>query len=195
MGMRAKPCPLLRIITRKEAGTRAHMESDMDDRLIEIGKVVNTHGIRGEVKIQPWCDDPGLFDELEYLYIDGKRYTVLQSRFHKTCELVLLEGVDTISQAELLKNKIVTVERELLGELPEGTYYIADLEGLLVKTVDGQVLGTIEEVLKTGSNDVYVLKSDRKKPVLIPVIDEVVKEVNIEEGTVLVELLKGLIDE
>ena len=93
-----------------------------------------------------------------------------------------------------LRNKIVTIEREALGPLPEGTYYIADLEGLSVRTADGTVLGTIQEVIRTGSNDVYVLKSDRKKPILIPVIDEVVKEVNIEEGYVLVELMKGLID-
>ena len=83
----------------------------------------------------------------------------------------------------------------MLGELPEGTYYIADLEGLSVKTAEGEILGTIDEIIKTGSNDVYVLKSERKKPVLIPVINEVVKEVNIEEGYVLVKLLKGLIDD
>ena len=102
--------------------------------------------------------------------------------------------MDHIEAAEQLRNKIVTIEREMLGPLPEGTYYIADLEGLPVRTADGTALGTIQEVIHTGSNDVYVLKSDQKKPILIPVIDEVVKEVNIEEGYILVELMKGLID-
>ena len=105
-----------------------------------------------------------------------------------------MEEIDNINQAELLKNRVVTIEREALGELPEGTYYIADLEGLEVRTAEGQVLGKIDEVIKTGSNDVYVLKETGGKPILIPVIDEVVKEVNIDEGFVLVELLKGLID-
>ncbi len=164
------------------------------ETMLELGKVVNTHGIRGEVKIQPWCDDPIIFDELEYIYIGGKRYDILKSRLHKNCVIAALQGVLDINTAETLRNQIVTVEREMLGELPEGTYYIADLEGLSVKTVDGEVLGTINEVIKTGSNDVYVLDCPGRKPILIPVIDQVVKEVNIEEGYVLVELMKGLID-
>lgn len=164
------------------------------NNLLELGKVVNTHGIRGEVKIQPWCDDPEIYHELSYLYIGGSRYEILRTRIHKNCVIAALDGVDHIEAAEQLRNKIVTIEREALGPLPEGTYYIADLEGLSVRTADGTVLGTIQEVIRTGSNDVYVLKSDRKKPILIPVIDEVVKEVNIEEGYILVELMKGLID-
>ncbi len=164
------------------------------EKILELGKVVNTHGIRGEVKIQPWCDDPMIFDELEYIYVGGKRYDILRSRLHKNCVIAQLEGVPDINTAELLRNQVVTVEREMLGELPEGTYYIADLEGLTVKTVDGEILGTISEVIKTGSNDVYVVDSPGRKPILIPVIDQVVKEVNIEDGYVLVELMKGLID-
>ncbi len=164
------------------------------EKLLELGRVVNTHGIRGEVKIQPWCDDPAIFHELEYIYVGGVRYDILKTRLHKNCVIAALSGVLDIDEAELLRNQIVTVERELLGDLPEGVYYIADLEGLNVKTTDGEVLGTIAEVIKTGSNDVYVLKSERKKPVLIPVIDQVVKEVNPEAGYVLVELMEGLID-
>ncbi len=162
--------------------------------ILELGKVVNTHGIRGEVKIQPWCDDPEIFDELEYIYIDNKKFDIEKSRLHKNCVIVKLEQINNINEAELYKEKIVTIEREKLGELPEGTYYIADLEGLTVKTIDGEILGEIEDVLKTGSNDVYVLKSQSRKPILIPVIDQVVKEVNIEDGYVLVELMEGLID-
>lgn len=163
--------------------------------MLEIGKVVNTHGIRGELKIQPWCDDPAVFQTLEYIYIEHEQYQLRRARIHKNCILAVMEGIGSIEQAELFKNKVVLVERAQLGELPEGTYYIADLEGLLVKTDTGETLGKIAEVIHTGSNDVYVLQSDRRKPVLIPVIDEVVKEVNIEEGYVLVHLLKGLIDE
>ncbi len=164
------------------------------NKLLELGKVVNTHGIRGEIKIQPWCDAPALFDELEYIYIGGKRFDILKSRLHKNCVIAAVEGICDINAAETLRNSIVTVEREMLGELPEGTYYIADLEGLMVKTMDGEELGRISEVIKTGSNDVYVLDTPGRKPILIPVIDQVVKEVNIEGGYVLVELMEGLID-
>ncbi len=167
----------------------------MKESMLELGKVVNTHGIRGELKIQPWCDEPELFFELDYFYIDGKRYEIQKTRIHKNCIIAAVEGVPSINEAELLKNKVITIEREVLGELPEGTYYIADLEGLQVRTLEGRILGVIDEIIKTGSNDVYVLKeTESDKPVLIPVIDEVVKEVNIDGGYVLVELLKGLID-
>ena len=166
----------------------------MEKGMLEIGKIVNTHGIRGELKVQPWCDDPEIFDELEYVYVGKEKFSVLRSRLHKNCIILLLDSIDDINIAEKYKNRIITVEREQLGELPEGTYYIADLEGLTVKTIDGDILGIIDDIIKTGSNDVYVLKTPSKKPVLIPVIDEVVKEVNIEEGYVLVKLLEGLID-
>lgn len=167
----------------------------MKNEILEIGRVVNTHGIRGELKIQPWCDDPAIFDELEYIYIDGRRYEITRSRLHKTCEIVAVEGINNINEAELLKNKIVTVEREQLGELPEGTYYIADIIGLSVVTDKGRELGKISQVISTGSNDVYEVEREGKKPLLLPVIDEVVKEVNIDEGYVTVSLMKGLADD
>lgn len=165
------------------------------DNLLEIGKIVNTHGIRGEVKIQPWCDDPYVFDELESLIIDGDEYFIERNRFHKTCQIVKLEGVDDMNAAELLKNKIAHVERENMP-LPEGRYFVADVLGLEVREENGRVLGEIGDVIKTGSNDVYVLKNTfNKKQILIPVLGDVVLETNIDGGYVTVRLMKGLIDE
>lgn len=180
-----KPC---------SGGLNCKGEDEMKREILELGKVINTHGIRGELKIQPWCDDPALYFDLDYIYIDEKKYNLLRSRIHKNAIIAMVEGVTDMNMAEALKNKIVTIERDVLGELPEGTYYIADLEGLTVRTVDGEVLGVIDEIIQTGSNDVYVVKGERKKPILLPVIDQVVKEVNVDEGYVLVELMKGLID-
>lgn len=166
----------------------------MKDDLLEIGKIVNTHGIRGEVKIQPWCDEPELFDELEYLFIEGEKYNIVRNRFHKTCQIVQLENVNNIDDAERFKNKIVYINRDAL-ELPEGRYYIADIEGLTVKEQNGRILGVVDEIIKTGSNDVYSLKDTfNKKPVLIPVIEGVVLETNIDGGYIVVKLPKGLID-
>lgn len=167
----------------------------MKDDLLEIGKIVNTHGIRGEVKIQPWCDEPELFDELEYLFIDGEKYNIVRNRFHKTCQIVRFENVNSIDDAEKLKNKIVFINRDDL-ELPEGRYYITDIEGLTVKERNGRILGVVDEIIKTGSNDVYSLKDTfNKKPVLIPVIEDVVLETNIDGGYIVVKLPKGLIDD
>ena len=167
----------------------------MKDDLLEIGKIVNTHGIRGEVKIQPCCDEPELFDELEYLFIEGEKYNIVRNRFHKTCQIVQLENVNNIDDAERFKNKIVYINRDAL-ELPEGRYYIADIEGLTVKEQNGRILGVVDEIIKTGSNDVYSLKDTfNKKPVLIPVIEGVVLETNIDGGYIVVKLPKGLIDD
>ena len=167
----------------------------MKDDLLEIGKIVNTHGIRGEVKIQPWCDEPELFDELEYLFIEGEKYNIVRNRFHKTCQIVQLENVNSIDYAERFKNQIVYINRDAL-ELPEGRYYIADIEGLTVKEQNGRILGVVDEIIKTGSNDVYSLKDTfNKKPVLIPVIEGVVLETNIDGGYIVVKLPEGLIDD
>ena len=167
----------------------------MRDNLIEIGRIVNTHGIRGEVKVQPWCDDPYIFDELEYLIIDGREYEIIKNRLHKNCQIIQLDGITSMNDAELMRNKIVKVERDAL-ELPEGRYFVTDIEGLTVREENGRVLGVVDEVIKTGSNDVYSLKDTfNHKPILIPVIDGVIIETNIDEGYITVRLMKGLIDE
>ena len=165
------------------------MEKDL-----EIGQIVNTHGLRGDLKVMPWCDDPTVFDELAYVIIDEIEYNIEKSRMQKNMVLLKLEGIDNINEAEKYRNKILTVPREEMGDLPEGTYYICDLLGCSVETVSGRKLGKIVDIIKTGSNDVYVVEDDGKKQVLIPVIDEVVKSVDIEERMIVIEPLKGLID-
>ena len=165
------------------------MEKDL-----EIGQIVNTHGLRGDLKVMPWCDDPTVFDELAYVIIDETEYNIEKSRMQKNMVLLKLEGIDNINEAEKYRNKILTVPREEMGDLPEGTYYICDLLGCSVETVSGRKLGKIVDIIKTGSNDVYVVEDDGKKQVLIPVIDEVVKSVDIEERMIVIEPLKGLID-
>ncbi len=164
------------------------------EKLIEIGQIVNTHGLRGDLKVMPWCDDPSVFHELEYVIIDNKEYVIEKSALHKNAVLLKLEGINHINDAEKYRGKILFVPREDLGELPEGTYYICDLLGCSVETDEGILLGKISDIIKTGSNDVYVVENDAKKQVLIPVIDEVIKSVDIENKRIVVHPLKGLID-
>lgn len=167
----------------------------MEKQILEIGKVVNTHGIRGEIKIQPWCDDPLMFNELEHIFIGDEKYKLARVRLHKSCLIVLIDGINDINDAEKLKNKTVTVNRSDLGELPEGTYYIADIIGLKVIDEKDSEIGVISDVISTGSNDVYQVSRENKKDVLIPVIEDVVNEVNIDGGYVSVTLMKGLMDD
>lgn len=158
--------------------------------LLEIGKIVNTRGLKGEVKITPWCDSPDVFEELEYIIIDETEYDISYVKYHKNFVFLKLFGIDTIEEAEKYRNKIIYVKRDMLGDLPEGTYYICDLIGCSVKTVSGEELGIIDDVIKTGSNDVYSVKGN--KNILIPVLQNVVKNVDIEKKSVIVELPKGL---
>ncbi len=161
---------------------------------LEIGQIVNTHGLRGDLKVIPWCDDPEIFDELAYVIIDGKEYDIEKSRMQKNMVLLKLSGIDDINDAEKYRNKVLTVPREELGELPDGTYYICDLLECGVITDEGRDLGKICDIIKTGSNDVYVVEDGSGKQVLIPVIDEVVLSVDIDEKKIVIKPLKGLID-
>ncbi len=161
---------------------------------LEIGQIVNTHGLRGDLKVMPWCDDPEIFDELAYVIIDGEEFDIEKSRMQKNMVLLKLAGIDDINDAEKYRNKILTVPREELGDLPEGTYYICDLLGCCVTTDQGRELGKIRDIIKTGSNDVYVVEDEGGKQVLIPVINEVVLSVDIEEKKIVIKPLKGLID-
>jgi len=167
----------------------------MSEQLIEIGKIVNTHGIRGEIKVAPWCDDPFMFTDLSYFYADGKKYEINRARVHKNNIIVELAGISHIDDANAMRNKIVTIEREVLGELDDGIYYIQDLLGLNIFTEDGESLGELDDVIKTGSNDVYQVKSkEREKPLLIPALKDVILSVDIEGRRMVVKLPDGLLE-
>lgn len=166
--------------------------------VLEIGKIVNTHGLRGEVKIVPWTNTPDVFEDIEYVYIknarEEKKLEIKNVKYQKNNIIVKFVGLDDISQAELLKNAVVTTDREQLGELPDGEYYIADLIGCEVKSEHGEVYGKLTDVLPTGSNDVYVVKREAKRDLLIPVIDDVVLDVDINNKKIIVRLMEGLED-
>lgn len=167
------------------------------DRL-EVGKIVNTHGLRGEVKIQPWTDSPDVFADLSYVFLAEKtgelKLTVKQVKYQKNNIIVKFAEINSIEEAERYKNCVLTAERDMLGQLPEGVYYIADLIGLTVQTEDGTVLGKVADVFQTGANDVYTIDRPEGKPLLLPAIPEVVRKVDIAGGTITVQLLEGLLD-
>ncbi len=166
--------------------------------LLEVGKIVNTHGLRGEVKIVPWTDYPELFEEIEYVYVKKReeytRLDIAGIKYQKGNIIVRFPQIKDINEAEKYKNQIIYAEREMLGELPEGVYYIADLIGLDVVKEDGEKVGTVADVINTGSNDIYDVKREGKKNLLIPVIDDVVLNVDIENKKITVRMMEGLED-
>lgn len=161
----------------------------MANQLLECGKIVNTHGIRGEVKIQPWADSPEVLCALPALYIDGAPVALRSARVHKGNVIALLEGVSDVDQAMLLKNKVVWLNRDDL-RLPEGAFFLADLIGLRVVDEEGQELGILNEVLSPSRQQVYVVKGDRE--LMIPAVPEFILETNVAGGYIKVRLIEGM---
>lgn len=165
-------------------------------KLLESGKIVNIHGLKGEVKVMPWCDSPEFLCECDILYIgkDKKPFTVESARSHKNMTLIKFEGIDTPEAANALRNNIVYIDRNEF-ELEEGTYFIQDIIGLCVRDADtGKEYGTVKDVLQTGANDVYEINNG-EKTYLIPAIEQVVIKTDIENSEMLIRPLEGLFDE
>lgn len=164
---------------------------------IEIGQIVNTNGLKGVVKVNPFTDDISKFEDLKYVYIqlknELKKVKIEQVRYNKNQVLLKLEGIDSIEEAEKYRNFYLKAEKESQEDLGEDTYYIVDLIGLDVYSDKNEYLGKIEDVFPTGSNDVYVVKDNLGKQILIPAIADVVKEVDLKNKKMTINLIPGLI--
>ncbi len=156
--------------------------------LLQTGKIVSTHGTRGEVKILPWADSPEFLLGFEQLYIDGEPYRVAHARVHGTCVLCQFSGIDDINAAMALRNKVVSIDRAE-ANLPDGAVFVADLIGLRVLCGEREI-GKIADVLQPPANDVYVVRGE--KEYMIPAVREFVEEVNVPEGFVRVRLIEGM---
>ena len=161
----------------------------MNKQLLESGQIVNTHGIRGEVKIVPWADSPEFLCGFSTLYIDGSPIKVRSARVHKGNVIALLDGVEDVNAAMLLKNKVVCIHRKD-AKLPKGTFFLADIIGLDVVDESGAKLGTLHEVLSPSLQQVYVVKGERE--ILIPAVPEFILETNVEGGYIKVRLIEGM---
>lgn len=167
----------------------------MKKQYLEAGKIVTTHGIKGEVKIMPYTDYPELLCEFDRLFIgrNHEEINVERSRAFKNMVIAKLEGYDTPEAAAKLRNKILYMHRDDL-ELDEDTYFIQDLIGIEVSDADsGFLYGKITDVMQTGANDVYVIKGDDRE-YLVPAIPEVVISTDIDENTMTIRPLEGLFE-
>lgn len=166
-------------------------------KYLETGKIVGTHGVKGMVRVQPWCDSPDFLKQFKKIYTDASgvnMLTVTSSNPHGNVVLMALKGIDSIEKAETLRNKVIYIDRKD-AKLPEGRYFIDDLVDCTVYDADSnKVLGTLTEVSSTGANDVWHIKSDDKE-YLVPAIDEVIVSVNVEEGALIIRPLKGIFDD
>ena len=163
----------------------------MKSQFLEAGKIVNTHGIRGEIKIMPWADSPEFLCQFKTLYMDGKPVKVLSSRPHKTMVLALLEGITSVEEAMKLKGKVLFIDRSDVT-LPEGRHFLADLMGLTVlDAATGEELGKVEDILTPPAHNVYVVRG-KGKEYMIPAVDAFLAETNVESGYIKVNLIEGM---
>ena len=163
----------------------------MQDKF-EVGKIVNTFGIKGEVKVNLYTEDISNFKTNNKVYVNDKEMQVENSRLQKNMLILKFKGIDNMNDAEDLRGSIIKVNRSK-NDLPEGTYYIADLIGLDVYTEDGNLFGKVTDIYNTGANDIYTVKTQDGKEVLLPAIKDVIKQVDIQNEKIIVHILKGLI--
>lgn len=165
---------------------------------LETAKIVATHGIRGEVRCQYFCDSAEFLCEFDELYLDKngeKPVEIARAYPHKNVVIMKLEGIDTVEDAQKLIGKTLYMDRDDV-ELPEDVYFIQDIIGLVVKDIDsGEVYGKISEVYQNGATDVYSIKKENGTELMFPYIDEVVKKIDIDAGEMLIKPLEGLFDE
>lgn len=161
-----------------------------------VGNIVNTQGIKGEVRVMPTVDDVARFKLLDHIFVDRKgnikEYEVENVRFHKQFVLLKLKGVDDMNTAETLKGTVVKITEDMAVPCEEDEYYIKDLYDMKVVTIDGEELGVISDVIFTGANDVYAVKNTSGNEILIPAIKDCIISVDVENNLMTVKLLEGL---
>ena len=166
-------------------------------KYLEIGQIVNTFGIKGMVKVKPFTDNIERFSNLEKIYIKNKsgqtEYKIQEVKYHKNMVLIKFEGIENPEQADLLRNSYLIVDRETEEPLEAGRYYIVDMIGLDVFTDDNEYLGKLEDIYNTGSNDIYVVRNELGKQVLLPAIEDVIKNIDMDNKKVIVHLIPGLV--
>lgn len=167
--------------------------------MYDIGKVVNTHGVKGEVRVIRITDFEERFNPGSTVYLIKKNeqpvpLKIVSHRTHKDFDLLMFEGLNDINEVLHFKEALLKIKEEQLTELPKGEYYHHEIVDCDMYTVEGEKLGTITEVLVPGANDVFVVKQSTGKELLIPFIKDVVKEINIEDKKVVIKVMEGLLD-
>ncbi len=165
-------------------------------RYLAIGRVVRAHGLRGEISVAVLTEFPERFEATEWVYLgdefEATPYRLESHRWHKKNVLLTLSGITNRTQAEQLRGQFVQVPLEEAVPLPEGAYYLYQLIGLRVITIDGEYLGSVVDIIETGANDVYVVDHEGQQ-ILLPAVLDVIRSVDVEAGEMVVQVIDGLI--
>jgi 16S rRNA processing protein RimM len=165
----------------------------MQQNIMEIGFVNNVRGLKGELKATHFCDYKEIYEELPFVIIDNNKFEIEYIKYHKNQIILKLFNINTIYEAESLKNKKIYSPRENLPPLLEGKFYIVDLIGIEVYLKDGSLIGKITDVIQNGPNDIYEIKDENNKTVLIPAVKEFIAETDIKNKKIVITPIEGLI--
>ena len=168
------------------------------ENLLRVGVITSTHGVRGEVKVFPTTDDMNRFKKLKTVILDTgreqKTLNVEHVKFFKNMVILKFKGFDNINDVEMWRQKDLLITRDQAVKLSPDENFIVDLIGLTVMTDEGEKLGVMMDVLQTGANDVYIVKTDAGKEILLPAIKDCILKVDLQKGEMLVHVLDGLLD-
>ncbi|GIN83726.1 ribosome maturation factor RimM [Heyndrickxia sporothermodurans] len=164
-----------------------------------VGKIVNTHGLNGEVRViskTDFAEERYKKGNRLYLFVNEKepiQLTIKSHRTHKNFDLLTFEGYENINAVEEWKNNLLKITEDQLTDLDEGEYYFYEIVGCKVITTAGEEIGVVKEILTPGANDVWVVKGEKGKEHLIPYIDEIVMNINVKEKVITIEPMEGLL--
>lgn len=169
----------------------------MVKQFLEAGRIVGTHGVRGEMRVEPWCDSAEFLKKVKHLYFDEGRKDagLVASRVHKSLLLIRLEGVEGATEADLYRGRVLYLNRSDV-RLPKNRYFISDLIGLSVEDADtGAVYGEIREVFETGANNVYRIVNAKGEEFLFPAVDAMIANTDIDAGKLIVRPIPGIFND
>ena len=161
---------------------------------IKIGKIVNTVGLKGEVKVYNYSDSREIYETIESIYVEDRLTVIENVRAQKNMVILKLEGADDRNAAEALRGKELYITEDDLPELPEGQYYVRDLIGMSVTEEDGNLLGHVTDVLQNTAQDIFEVESENGKKLLIPKVDQFVLDIDAEKREITVRLIEGMLD-
>ena len=156
---------------------------------IEAGRIVNTHGVAGEVKIEVWLDSPPFLKSFKRCFIDKREVKLLSARVHKGFLIAKLQGVEDVNAAMALKGRTLFIDRSD-ARLPKGAFFLQDIIGASVVDEQGNEIGKLADVMETPASNVYVVKGEREH--LIPAVPEFIMSTDAENGIITVHLIEGM---
>ena len=165
----------------------------MPEQYLEIGRITNTHGVMGEVRVQPWADSPDFLCKFKTLYVDSSHWPIKveRARVHKNMVILKLEGVTDVPSALAMRNAILYIDRADV-KLPEGSFFLADIMGLEARDAQtGAVLGKIADIMDLPAGNVYVIRGGERE-IMVPAVPQFIAETNVEGGYIRVNMIEGL---